>query len=313
MKALENRYVTGVHRALRRSAVLLAAVSWGVGTARGQTSPDVVEVWSSEVLRTATRKAEQAERVVQLSERLEELSAGSPLSPAEWPTAYATLLERRAEALRALSPNLMVSSADKDPNEESAVLPDASPHFGGTARFFRAPEMARLIRRILRQEGLPEQLVAVALIESGFNPLAESPKGARGLWQLMPDTARHFGLNPDGPFDERLDPVRSTVAAACYLRQLYSLWGDWRLTLAAYNASPGRVQEALARSGARSFFAAARLRLLPEETQRYVPKVLAAARRVSPSESIAGRSLTFLGTRPTYVRTNAELREGGAP
>jgi len=313
MKGPETRYVTGVPRALRRSSVLLVAVGWGIGTARGQTSPDVVEVWSSEVLRAATRKADQAERAVQLSERLEELSAGSPLSPAEWPTAYAALLARRVEALHALPSGFMVSSADKDPNENTAVLPDASPHFGGTARYFREPEMAPLIRRILRQEGLPEQLVAVALIESGLNHLAESPKGARGLWQLMPDTARRFGLNPDGPFDERFDPVRSTVAAARYLRQIYDRWGDWSLTLAAYNAGSGRVQEALARSGARSFCAAARLRFLPEETQRYVPKVLAAARRSSPSEAIAGRDLTFVGTRPTWVRINAELREGGAP
>ena len=313
MNVLKHYTAVGVLRPLRIPLAVFFAVWWGVAPSRGQTSSDVVQIWTSEVLRQATNKAEEAERATQISEQLRDVTSGGSLSPAEWPRAYAILLAQRAQALRALPSGWRVPSSDKELSERAAGPLRAAGDVAGTARSFREPEIAPLIRRILRREGLPEQLVAVALIESGFNPLAKSPKGARGLWQLMPDTARHFGLNPDGPFDERLDPVRSTVAAAQYLKQLYSRWGDWSLTLAAYNAGSGRVQEALARSGAQSLRTAGSLRLLPEETQQYVPKVLAAARRVSPFEAFVGRSVTLLGLRPNWSRMNAELREGGAP
>jgi soluble lytic murein transglycosylase-like protein len=126
------------------------------------------------------------------------------------------------------------------------------------------------IRRILRDEGLPESLIALAQVESGMNPAALSPKGARGMWQLMPETARHFGLVVDARRDDRLDPIKSTLAAARYLKLLYSRWEDWNLAFAAYNAGPGAVERAAggAESGSLAFF-----KRLPTETREYVPKV----------------------------------------
>lgn len=132
------------------------------------------------------------------------------------------------------------------------------------------------LMRILLDEGLPLEVLSVALIESGFNALALSPKGARGIWQLMPDTARRYGLAVSLGNDHRTHPEHATIAAARYLRDLYRMFGDWKLALAAYNAGEGRVQRAIERAGVRDFDELARRRLLPAETRSYVPAVLAA-------------------------------------
>lgn len=128
--------------------------------------------------------------------------------------------------------------------------------------------------RVFAEEGVPLELLVVAEAESAFQPLAISPKGARGIWQLMPATAERFGLRVDALVDERTHPQRSTRAAARYLRELYEQFGDWLLALAAYNAGEGRVAKAVERGGTRDFWQLAQQRLLPEETRRYVPTVL---------------------------------------
>jgi hypothetical protein len=128
--------------------------------------------------------------------------------------------------------------------------------------------------RIFAEEGVPLELLVVAEIESSFDPLALSPKGARGPWQLMPSTAERFGLRVNGRTDERIHPERSTRAAARYLRELYTQFGDWLLALAAYNAGEQRVTNAIEKGGTRDFWQLAKRRLLPEETRRYVPAVL---------------------------------------
>jgi membrane-bound lytic murein transglycosylase D len=128
--------------------------------------------------------------------------------------------------------------------------------------------------RIFIEEGVPLELLVVAEVESGFNPLALSPKGARGPWQLMPATAERFGLRVNELVDERIHPERSTRVAARYLRELYEMFGDWRLALAAYNAGEQRVSRAVERGGTRDFWRLAELQLLPMETRRYVPAIL---------------------------------------
>jgi membrane-bound lytic murein transglycosylase D len=130
---------------------------------------------------------------------------------------------------------------------------------------------------MLRAHGLPEELVAVVAVESGFDSVALSPKGARGLWQLMPETARRYGLTVEPGRDERLDPIKSTHAAARYLKDLHAQFADWPLALAAYNAGEHRVERALKRLGARDFWMLARLGALPGETRAYVPTVLSRA------------------------------------
>lgn len=116
-------------------------------------------------------------------------------------------------------------------------------------------------------------MAAVGQVESGFNPQARSPKNAVGVWQLIPETARRFGLRVDATVDERTDTPKATVAAARYLRYLFDRFGDWQLTLAAYNAGEARVQSAIARAGTRQFDVLKAY--LPAETAAYVPAVLA--------------------------------------
>jgi soluble lytic murein transglycosylase-like protein len=130
------------------------------------------------------------------------------------------------------------------------------------------------IAEVLAQHELPQQLAAVVVVESAGNPSALSPKGARGLWQLMPGTARRYGLRVDHQTDERLDPLKSTYAAARYLRELYGIFRDWPLALAAYNAGENRIQGVIERTGIQRFADMATRELLPAETIHYVPAVL---------------------------------------
>ena len=137
------------------------------------------------------------------------------------------------------------------------------------------PYVANLKPIFLAQK-VPPELVWVAEVESAFNPKALSPVGAAGLYQLMPATARRFGLTTS-PSDQRLQPEASARAAAKYLDHLHRQFKDWRLALAAYNAGEGTVQKLLERREARSFDAIATA--LPAETQMYVPRIEATIAR----------------------------------
>jgi soluble lytic murein transglycosylase-like protein len=131
-------------------------------------------------------------------------------------------------------------------------------------------------RRIFDEAGVPPELLAVARVESHFNPVALSRKGAFGVWQFMPATARRYGLRVDGERDERADTEKSTRAAARYLRDLHFEFQDWLLALAAYNAGEALVQKAVARAGTTDFWSLSSRGYFPEETRNYVPAVLAA-------------------------------------
>jgi soluble lytic murein transglycosylase-like protein len=133
-----------------------------------------------------------------------------------------------------------------------------------------------VLEPILREEGVPQQMAAVVLVESGGQSTALSPKGARGLWQFMPVTARRYGLVVTAALDERLDPYKSTRAAARYLRDLHTQFGNWSLALAAYNAGEETVQRAVERTSTRDFSLISRMGILPLETRSYVPAVLNA-------------------------------------
>jgi membrane-bound lytic murein transglycosylase D len=140
----------------------------------------------------------------------------------------------------------------------------------------RAGPFLSMIRDTLSRHGLPEELAFTAMIESGFNPVATSHAGARGLWQFMAATARRYGLRIDQWVDERLDPEKSTVAAAAYLRDLYNLFGSWFLAQAAYNAGEGTVARAIRATGSSDFWTLARSSFLHRETKDFVPQILAA-------------------------------------
>ncbi len=142
----------------------------------------------------------------------------------------------------------------------------------------RAGRYERLVRAILREHGLPEDLMMVALAESGFRPEVRSRVGAAGLWQFMASTARVYGLEVSFWVDERLDPVLSTHAAAAFLSDLHARFGSWELALAAYNAGYGVVMTSMARNNTNNYWTLAAAESgLPFATTHYVPKILAAA------------------------------------
>jgi membrane-bound lytic murein transglycosylase D len=132
------------------------------------------------------------------------------------------------------------------------------------------------IREIFASEGIPTDLAYVALVESAFKTGALSRAKARGVWQFMPATGRHYGLQQDWWVDERSDPEKATRAAARYLKTLYQMFGDWNLALAGYNAGEGVVYRGLNRYRVRDFWALARTRGLRRETKNYVPLIHAA-------------------------------------
>jgi membrane-bound lytic murein transglycosylase D len=132
-----------------------------------------------------------------------------------------------------------------------------------------------LFEEKLAEYGLPIELKYLAVIESGLRPQVKSRAGALGLWQFMYRTGLYFGLTENSYIDERMDPVLATDAACRYLKQLYGIYGDWNLALAAYNAGPGNVNKAIRRSGNKKTYWEVRP-FLPAETQGYVPNFIAA-------------------------------------
>ena len=122
--------------------------------------------------------------------------------------------------------------------------------------------------------GIPEELMAMAIIESALNPRAESRVGAKGMWQFMYSTGKHYGLHIDSFVDERMDPVKSADAAARYLLDAYKIFGDWNLAIASYNCGVGNVNKAIKRSGSRKFWDL--WPFLPRETRGYGPAFVGA-------------------------------------
>src|SRR5687768_8134496 len=140
----------------------------------------------------------------------------------------------------------------------------------------RSARYLGMVRDVMRKKGLPEELAYTAMIESGYNPNAVSHAGAKGMWQFMAPTARRYGLRVDQWIDERLDPEKSTVAAASYLRDLHALFGSWPLAQAAYNAGEVKVARAIRVTGSNDFWTLARTNHLRRETKEFVPQIHAA-------------------------------------
>ncbi|MBC7923258.1 MAG: transglycosylase SLT domain-containing protein [Ferruginibacter sp.] len=128
----------------------------------------------------------------------------------------------------------------------------------------------------LRKHCLPDELKYLSIVESALNPKAVSPVRAAGLWQFMPATGRQYQLHQDAYIDERMDPTKATEAACRYLKDLYGMFNDWELALAAYNCGPGNVRRAIRRSGNQTSFWKIHS-FLPPETRAYVPKFMAVA------------------------------------
>jgi len=133
-----------------------------------------------------------------------------------------------------------------------------------------------MMKGIFRENGLPEDLAFLAMVESGFNPMAYSWAQASGPWQFIRGTAKKYGLNVNTYVDERRDPIKSTKAAARYLKDLYDMFGSWALALASYNSGEGNVSRAVLRNGTLDFWELRNTGSLAAETKEYVPKFLAA-------------------------------------
>ena len=163
----------------------------------------------------------------------------------------------------------------------------------------RAQQYFPLIRSYLQQEGMPDDLKYLPVLESALNPRAISRSGAAGLWQFMPATGQEYGLSINSLVDERMDPNKSTLSAIKYLRRLYGKYQNWELALAAYNGGPGRVNRAIKRGRSKNFWRIRRY--LPVETRNYVPAFIAASYII---QSYHHHNLSPLVTFPELQETS---------
>jgi len=141
-----------------------------------------------------------------------------------------------------------------------------------------ANEHLPMVRALATEGGLPEDIAYLVMLESGANPEARSPANALGMWQFMPDTARSYGLRVDSWVDERLDPEASTKAAMLYLKDLYGMFGCWRLALSAYNVGENKLNKVLCQEDASQYEEICSSRRLKRETKEFWPRFQAIAR-----------------------------------
>jgi membrane-bound lytic murein transglycosylase D len=151
----------------------------------------------------------------------------------------------------------------------------------------RAGRYAPVLSKILNDQGLPRDLIYLSMAESGFQNHARSWAKAVGPWQFMPFTGKKFGLDVGFFLDERRDPLKATVAASMYLRDLYEMFGNWELAMAGYNAGEGKIKRAIRRYHTTNFWKLREGRYLKAETKNYVPKIMAMA--------IIGKNLEAFG------------------
>jgi len=156
----------------------------------------------------------------------------------------------------------------------------------------RAQKWRPMIERILDEEGVPRDLLYLAMIESGYRTTAVSPASATGMWQFMSGTARDMGLRVDRYVDERNDPVKATRAAARYLKRQYRRFGNWPLAMAAYNGGAGTVAKGIRTYNSNDYFKLVEYGAMYNETRRYVPKILAAALIAKNPEAFGFGGLT---------------------
>lgn len=155
-----------------------------------------------------------------------------------------------------------------------------------TGRYFPMYE------RVMEEEGVPDEIKHLSMIESGLKPTAVSWAKAAGLWQFIPSTGQMYGMAINWYVDERRDPEKATRAAARYLRDLYQDLGDWHLALASYNCGPGRVKSAIAKANSRDYWVVRQY--LPRETQQYVPLFIAATKITMSPETYGFTNIRYM-------------------
>ena len=187
------------------------------------------------------------------------------------------------------------------------------PHF--TRWLSRSQRYIPIMQGILKDYGLPTDLVYMAMIESGFNTKAYSRAKAVGPWQFIKGTAIRYGLETTWWFDERRDPIKSTHAAAQYLKNLYDMFDSWLLAAAGYNAGENKIKRAILKHNTEDFWHMARFRYLKPETRQYIPKLIAAALIAKNPEKYGFANVEYEGlleydtvtvTEPTDLRMVAK-------
>jgi|GEM_PF-3473688 len=294
---------------------------------------------AAEALQNAAPLIEAAQSQLSRGERKEALAtaqkAQSMIQDSPQSALDAALLRAFSADLNriisAISPHRV---APDEPSDDSLTLDESQrtiqqyiAYYQGKGRAHMVVSWQRMknyqpaVESILRDKNLPTELMYLGIVESGFNRFAWSAKQARGIWQFIPSTGRRYGLEQRGDYDERTDPLKSTLAAAEYLEDLHFSFGDWYLALAAYNAGEGRIQSIIYRTGIRDFWQMSRMRLLPQETINYVPAVLATiaiARNPDKFGFVDSSRAVSLGTSlkkhaPNFAFAKASLTQSEAP
>jgi membrane-bound lytic murein transglycosylase D len=191
-------------------------------------------------------------------------------------------------------------------------------YFSGRGRDYfvryasRGGRYAPVLSKILADNGIPRDLIFLAMAESGFQNHAKSWAKAVGPWQFMSFTGKRYGLDIDWYTDERRDPLKASAAAAQYLKDLYEMFGTWELATASYNAGEGKISRAISRYGTRDFWKLTRNRYIKPETKNYVPKIMALAIIGKNLESFGFNDINFdqpLDYEEILVKGNSDLYE----
>ena len=238
-------------------------------------------------LRSNQRLAQQFERIVDAIHRLE-LAALKEGDGFTQPRTEPAPIDEVSDVTFPVDPNIK-AKAEAEARETRSELPlmmndivaGYVSHFSGKGlstvqrALIRGGRYRDMILRTFREEGVPEDLIYLAVAESGFRPLAVSRASARGMWQFMSGTGKIYGLQKNWWVDDRQDPEKATRAAARHLKDLFHQFGDWYLAMAAYNSGAGNVQRAVQRTGYADFWELYRRDVLPRETKNYVPIIIA--------------------------------------
>lgn len=259
-----------------------------------EIQPDTSQAKAATGAVTSAKDSEKAFKIIDWpSEFLkagdtEVLDCNEEANPAAVPAPVAVLSIQDPDVMK-----LNTETADMNHIEKSVRYFSVSvkKHFNSWLE--RSGKYVGLMKSILRENYLPEDLVFLALIESGFNPKAYSPARASGPWQFIRGTATRYGLKVDRWVDERRDPIKSTKAAALYLKDLYSMFGNWPLAMASYNSGEGNVSRAVNRNNTLDFWELRKTRSLPRETKEYVPKFMAAKMIANNPESYGFKDLQY--------------------
>ena len=177
----------------------------------------------------------------------------------------------------------------------------------------RSKRYLPMIKGIFREYGLPTDLAYLAMVESGFNPKARSPAGACGMWQFIKGTGLRYGLVINSNVDERLDPEKSTQAAAEYLLDLYKQFGSWYLAAASYNCGERRVAKELRKSNYRNFWELSANKCIPGETRNYVPQMIAATLIARNPQKFGFGNVPYEPPMPPHKTPDIAVAQVAAP